>query len=94
MNYPIIIPYSTNTSGSDGTYTEKCLESSELSDLLEKSLRGETFTEEDTTRILECVETKRADNEVVSGIILGFGIVAIVVVIIIAIKAFRLANGY
>ena len=39
---------------------DKCLEGDYgLSDLLQKKIRNETFTEEDSIRITECIENRR-----------------------------------
>lgn len=42
---------------------DKCLDGNYgLSDLLQKKIRNEAFTEEDSIRIVECVENKRKSD--------------------------------
>lgn len=83
LQTPPIMAYMPNTTyvanSDQRTEVTKCLEGrAELSDLLQKKIRNEAFTEEDSERVAKCVDERReADRKI--AIALGVLIIMIVV---------------
>lgn len=62
---PIVVPVLQNSSSS--SYTQKCLERPELSDLYKKALNQEQFTDEDAERLTKCIgESKEATAKILA----------------------------
>lgn len=78
---PIILPL--RSSGSEQSYTQKCLEKPEMSALYKKSLNQEDFSDEDVVKLSECIEDLKESNATKNGTILAVVLAVLVVVIIV-----------
>ena len=79
---PIILPI--RSSGSEQSYTQKCLEKPELSALYKKSLNREDFSDEDVAKLSECVEDLKQSNATTSWTVLIVVLAILIVAIIIS----------
>ncbi len=82
MYVPIILPVSS--SSSEQSYTQKCLEKPELSELYKKSLNQEELSDEDVAQLSECVEDLKKSNTTTSIAILVGVLVFLAIMIIVA----------
>lgn len=78
INTPIIVPLMTSGNSS---YTQKCLEKPELSDLYKKALNQEPFTDEETDRLTVCVNESKEQNGRVRAIIITILVVLFILAI-------------
>lgn len=83
LNTPLIVPVKSSDSSS---YTQRCLERPELSDLYKKALNQRQFTDEDTERLTKCIgERKEESEKMLAGllIVVAFIIIAAIIIVII-----------
>lgn len=82
IHVPIILPVSS--SDSEQSYTQKCLEKPELSELYKKSLNQEDFSDEDVAKLSKCVEDLKESNAATSRTVLIVVLAILIVGIIIS----------
>lgn len=80
---PIVVPVLQNSSSS--SYTQKCLERPELSDLYKKALNQEQFTDEDTERLTKCIDESKKDTAKVLVIFLAVLVAVLVAAVLFCI---------
>ena len=83
-NMAYYTPVYVHTTADGRSDVEKCMEKPEYADILQKQLKNEDLTDEDTVRITECVKRKQDDQGKAVGIVLVIMLVIIVVSIIIS----------
>lgn len=79
--YPVVVPIGTN-SHNDTSLVQECIEGEGNSDILKKFIAQEELSEEEESRIVECVEDKRATNNIIAGV--AIALVALIFLTMIA----------